>query len=558
MRTQLMTRLTFLLSTLALLAVVPELSAQNKLYTFYGDSAGDWFGHSVASAGDVNADGYPDFIVGATQDNGTGSGSARVLSGADGTILYTFYGDSAGDQFGWPVAGAGDVNNDGYDDVIVGARFDDDNGTNSGSARVFSGADGSFLYTFYGDSADDRFGIVAGAGDVNADGYADLIVGAGGDDDNGTNSGSARVFSGSDGSILYTFYGDSAGDGFGGSVARAGDVNQDGYDDLIVGARNDMDTTGATTGSARVLSGVDGSNLYTFYGDSDGDLFGTSAGAGDVNKDGYDDIIVGAIWDDDNGPESGSARVFSGADGKVLYTFYGDSADDRFGAVAGVGDVDRDGYDDLIVGAQLDADSGSVTGSVRVLSGVDGSILYTFYGDSNADLFGISVAGAGDVNQDGYADIIVGAIWDDDNGMDSGSARVFSGKTLSLWSDTHGLSWQGAGTQNLTIDAGARYAGRQYWMFGSVTGTQPGTPYGGVTIPLNLDTWTLVELSYLNTPTFTNFAGQLDSSGRASASINLPPGLPAALGFTMYHAYVVHNTNLVPFMASNAVTLHLR
>ena len=126
--------------------------------------------------GDVNNDGIDDFIVGARRgDNG---GSARVLSGSDGTALYTFGGDNAEDQFGFSVSGAGDVNNDDIDDFIVGARFDDNNGSASGSARVLSGSDGAVLYTFNGDNAEDQFGFsVSGAGDLNNDGYADLIVG---------------------------------------------------------------------------------------------------------------------------------------------------------------------------------------------------------------------------------------------------------------------------------------------------------------------------------------------------------------------------------------------
>ncbi len=115
--------------------------------------------------------------------------------------LYTFNGDSANDRFG-SVSGAGDVNKDGYADLIVGALLDDNNGADSGSARVLSGKDGKILYTFNGYSAADGLRSVAGAGDVNKDGYADLIVGATGDDNNGTNSGSARVFSGKDGKVL--------------------------------------------------------------------------------------------------------------------------------------------------------------------------------------------------------------------------------------------------------------------------------------------------------------------------------------------------------------------
>ena len=110
--------------------------------------------------------------------------------------LYTFNGDDAGDEFGNSVSGAGDVNGDGFADLIVGAFLDDNNDSASGSARVYSGIDGNVLYTFDGDDADDLFGVsVSGAGDINGDGFADLIVGAPGDDNNGTDSGSARVYS---------------------------------------------------------------------------------------------------------------------------------------------------------------------------------------------------------------------------------------------------------------------------------------------------------------------------------------------------------------------------
>ena len=117
-------------------------AAQNpaQLWQWYGDSAGDWFGRSVSSAGDVDGDGFDDVVVGAYRDdnNGTDSGSARVFSGATGAILHTWNGDSAGDQFGWSVSGAGDVDGDGFDDVVVGAPHDDNNGTDSGSATVLT------------------------------------------------------------------------------------------------------------------------------------------------------------------------------------------------------------------------------------------------------------------------------------------------------------------------------------------------------------------------------------------------------------------------------------
>ena len=413
----------------------------NILMTRNGNGMNDFFGSSVSSAGDVNNDGYDDIIVGAYLDDNnskTDSGSAQVFSGANGAILYTFNGDSSADHFGYSVSDAGDVNNDGYNDVVVGAI----GGGVSGSARVFSGANGTILYTFYGDGSFNEFGCsVSSAGDVNNDGYADIIVGAHYDDNNGYNSGSARVFSGANGAILYTFYGDSASDDFGDSVSGAGDINNDGYDDVIVGAHWD-DNNGSSSGSARVFSGANGAILYTFNGDNSSDEFGDSvSGAGDVNNDGYADVIVGATGDDNNGSSSGSARVFSGADGAILYTFNGDSSFDNFGfPVSDAGDVNNDGYDDVIVGALGDDNNGSSSGSARVFSGADGAILYTFNGDSQGDDFGFSVSGAGDVNADGYADVVVGAYQDDNNGSNSGSMRLFSGNGSLTDFDADGLT----------------------------------------------------------------------------------------------------------------------
>lgn len=398
--------------------VVPDvIQAQplklTTLYTLDSNSAGDQFGYCVSGAGDVNADGFADLIVGAHNDNenGPGVGSARVYSGVDGTILYTFYGETAYNYFGVSVSGAGDVNADGFADVIVGAYLNDNNGTYSGNAQIFSGIDGTVLYTFNGDSEFDRFGLVVSeAGDVNSDGFADVIVGADLDDNTGVNSGSARVFSGIDGALLYTFNGDGPFDYFGRSVNTAGDVNDDGVNDLIVGAPGDN--------SARVFSGIDGSILYDFSGVFSPDLFGGSvSGAGDVNGDGYDDVIVGAY--EHTSIDIGMARVFSGADGSLLYSFEGDDPFDRLGnSVSGAGDINKDGFDDLLVGISSDDNNGPESGTTRIYSGADGTILYDVEGDSAIDFFGKSLSEAGDVNGDGVKDLIVG-------GLGVGSVRVF-------------------------------------------------------------------------------------------------------------------------------------
>ena len=403
----------------------------------------------VAVAGDVNGDGKADFIVGARRDDPAGggldAGSAYVFSGADGSLLYQVTGDTAGDEFGVSVSIAGDVNGDGRADFIVGAHLGDPvgGGSNAGSAYVFSGADGSILYHRTGDSVEDRFGwSVSGAGDVNGDGRADFIVGATHDDPAGIDSGSAYVFSGADGSLLYQVTGDTSFDFFGYSVSGAGDVNGDGRADFIVGAYlDDPAGGGEAAGSAYVFSGADGSLLYQRTGDTASDQFGWSvAGAGDVNGDGKADFIVGAYKDDPagGGLDAGSAYVFSGADGSLLYQRTGDTANDRFGvSVSGAGDVNGDGRADFIVGAYLDDPGGaSDAGSAYVFSGADGSLLYQVTGDSQSDWFSWSVSGAGDVNGDGRPDLIVGVYRDNPfpipAGTSAGSAYVFSGADGSL------------------------------------------------------------------------------------------------------------------------------
>ena len=356
------------------------------------------------------------------------------------TPVYIFTGEEAGDQLGRSVASAGDVNNDGFADLIVGAWYNSAVGFQAGRAYVLSGQTGDTIYVFTAEAARDNFGnSVATAGDVNNDGFADLIVGASGNEAGGIRAGRAYVFSGQTGDTIYVFTGEAGADRFGYSVASAGDVNNDGFDDLLVGAPSDANSSDQA-GRVYVFSGLTGDTLYVFDGEAVDDYFGISvASAGDVNNDGFDDVIVGAIWNNAGGQTAGRAYVFSGKTGDTLYVFTGAAASDYFGAsVASAGDVNNDGFDDLIVGALFNDAGGSNAGRAYVFSGLNGDTIEVFTGEAEADLFGYSVASAGDVNNDGFDDLFVGARLNDAGGFNAGSAYVYSGYDLSCCTGLRG------------------------------------------------------------------------------------------------------------------------
>lgn len=429
-------------------------NAQTIMHESYGCSAYDEFGIAVSDAGYVNDDPYPDVIVGAQQMHDNGPGYARVLSGefmktcSGRKILLTLYPVTAEPRnFGHSVSGAGDVNKDGHADLIVGDI--DANGA-VGSATVFSGLDGTELRTFLGDTPGDYLGYsVSDAGDVNHDTYPDVIVGA---PQWVWDHGYARVYSGkfiAEGigpELLHEFQGTTSGGGFGESVSGAGYVDDDPYADLIVGAGGPSAAAPGGPGYVQVFSGLTGEVLPygTFYGDQPGDLLGKSVSdAGDLNGDTFPDVIVGAsqLGQELAGQAPGYARVLSGkfiVTGVGSETLYDDldgaSLGSGFGhSVSGVCDVNGDAVPDLIVGAPWDDDPSGVldTGSTRVFSGADGTELFTFYGNPatcQGSRFGHSVSNAGDITRDGFCEVIVGAYCDQTNpsaGCCSGMPRVY-------------------------------------------------------------------------------------------------------------------------------------
>ena len=359
--------------------------------------------------------------------------------------VYTFTGEAGGDRLGVSVASAGDVNNDGFDDLIVGANHKDAGAPDAGRAYVFSGLNGDTLYVFTGEAGGDLFGSsVATAGDVNNDGFDDLIVGAHGNNAGASDAGRAYVFSGQTGDTLYVFTGEAEADNFGNSVASAGDVNNDGFDDIIVGALLNS-AGGEFAGRAYVFSGQTGDTLYVFTGEATGDLLGSSvASAGDVNNDGFDDVIVGARLHDAGGENAGVAYVFSGLNGDTLHVLIGETEHDWFGhSVASAGDVNNDGFDDLLVGAFRYNGGSFDNGRAYVFCGQSGDLIYVFTGEAGNDEFGNSVASAGDVNNDGFDDLIVGAFRYNADGSDNGRAYVYNTLDLSCVGNRGDLNGDG-------------------------------------------------------------------------------------------------------------------
>jgi len=291
-----------------------------------GTARGEELGLAVASAGDVNGDGYADVVAGAPEASPGGRASAGEVriyhgsaTGVVSTVARVLEGAAAGDYLGLSVASAGDVNGDGFGDLAMGSPFADPGGrANAGGARVYlgsmAGIPSTAAVTWEGITAEDTLGIsVACAGDLNGDGFADLVLGANGADPGGrTNAGTASVYLGSAQGIpmapTRVLEGDAMHGAFGRSVACAGDVDGDGFDDLIVGA------SGAR--SARVFHGGSAGVGATPTRELTGpDQFGAAVvGAGDLNRDGYADVVVGSPFGSPGGPSFvGSASVFLGS-----------------------------------------------------------------------------------------------------------------------------------------------------------------------------------------------------------------------------------------------------
>jgi hypothetical protein len=255
---------------------------------------------------------------------------------------------------------------------------------------------------------------VAGAGDVNGDGSDDFIVGATRASASYAQAGQVTLFSGADGTALWTVDGFSEGAALGGGVGLVGDVNGDEVPDQVAGARGGGEKG---RGEAYVLSGVDGSIIYSLNpvglpGSPPTFALFHASGAGDVNNDGVPDVYIGD-YNAQRGQHQGQNRVptgtgrvyiFSGADGSRLYVLDAEQNGDGFGPGRGIGDVNHDGYDDLITAAYTSSAGAPFGGKAYIHSGRDGQVLRTMTGTVAGALLGVDAISVGDINDDGLAD----------------------------------------------------------------------------------------------------------------------------------------------------------
>ena len=437
-----------------------------------------FFGCAVGTAGDVNGDGHPDVIVGESRNDAgaTDAGAAYVHfggPGADNVADLVMTGTHTNEYLGWAVGTAGDMNGDGYDDFVVGAT----NGyalggmVPTGVAYVFFGGptpDAVADLELSGAANGDQFGYSVGtAGDVNGDGYDDVVVGAPRNDTPGTDGGRAYVFYGGaapDATVDLTLSGAASGDQFGYSVGTAGDVNGDGYDDVVVGAPVHDVPGSLEVGAVYVYFGGASPNPVAdvaMNGQAAGDWLGISVGtAGDMDGDGYDDVVVGAPFNDANGADAGRVYVLRGGlavDAVPDLAFAGLAAGDEFGnPVAGAGDVNLDGFADVVVGAYRNDAAGTTAGAAYVFyGGVAGDPVadHVLLGHAANDRFGYSVGTAGDFFADGVDDVVVGALYDDAGGTDAGAAYVYDFNRYFVLSPNDGETCTRTATEVVTGSA---------------------------------------------------------------------------------------------------------
>lgn len=468
----------------------------NNGFKISGIEIVDQLGSMVSSAGDINGDGIDDLMVSAWGVDGDGENAGAVfvifgnnsgiennfdLSTLDGTNGFAIIGVNTNDLTGRSIDSIGDFNGDNLDDIAIGATLSDVNGINSGSVYIIFGRTTSFPasinlgnleqpfgFSIHGDEDEAWLGTSAGHADLNNDGLNDIVIGAQfATVDGMVNAGKAYVIFGSsdfvnnsfklstlNGLNGFTILGEAELNRTGESVSSAGDINNDGIEDIVIGAIKGLNGS-IRTGISYVIYGsntffnsnfklneIDGINGFRLNGYIDnGNSSGNLSYAGDVNHDGIDDMLIGAS-------EAGTAHLIFGSDvpfpasfelsavnGNDGILFFGADVSRLGIAVSDIGDINSDGIEDIALGADsntiIDGRAYVIYGSKQKmphpfnLTSLNGSNGFKIAGEIT---FGIAISSAVDINNDQISDVMIGASLSSVAGLERGAAYTIYGR----------------------------------------------------------------------------------------------------------------------------------
>ncbi len=403
---------------------------QQRQFQLLGPGPSSRFGTAMAAVGDMDGDTVADFVVGGQWEavDGIAVGGVTAVSGRTGTTLHRAFGRVDNGKFGMALAGAGDLDHDGHADYW--AMTGELSHPQGGVLRAVSGASGADLIEIRGEQWQERFRrSMDRIGDLDGDGIDEIAICCRGEQHPDGWIGRVLVYSPGQEQVVLRLEDGQPGHEYAFRTARAGDLDGDGVPDILVSA---FMADGRFEDEGRVLaySGASGEILFDQYGIKGGILLGSDiACAGDVDGDGSDDILIGARLANYTGFKSGRVALFSGRHGDLIRLLDGHQTEERFGfSVANAGDVDGDGVPDQAIGAQYATYAFREGGAVYYHSGASGKLIGRLDGDNEGLSFGFLVRPLGDLDGDGRHEIGVGVPNNFRNGGESGSVRVISSR----------------------------------------------------------------------------------------------------------------------------------